>query len=142
VTLPGDPGVGHQWAYLPDVAETMLRLLDLADLERCAVYHMGGHWDPDGRAFADAIRQAAGRPDLKLRRFPWPLLRLAAPLVPLFRELGEMRYLWRQPVRMTNDRLVRRLGAEPHTPLPEAVRATLASLGLIAPDAEAAMAAA
>jgi nucleoside-diphosphate-sugar epimerase len=142
VTLPGDPGIGHQWAYLPDVAETMLRLLDLADLDRFAVYHMGGHWDPDGLAFAKAIRQAAGRPDLTLRRFPWPLLRLAAPVVPLFRELGEMRYLWRQPVRMTNDRLVRRLGAEPHTPLEGAVRATLASLGLVAPDAEAAVAAA
>jgi nucleoside-diphosphate-sugar epimerase len=142
VTLPGDPGIGHQWAYQPDVAETMLRLLDLPDLERFAAYHMGGHWDPDGLAVAEAIRQAAGRPDLKLRRFPWPLLRLAAPLVPLFRELGEMRYLWRQPVRMTNDRLVRRLGTEPHTPLPDAVRATLASLRLIAPDAEAAMAAA
>ena len=23
VTLPGDPGIGHQWAYVPDVAETV-----------------------------------------------------------------------------------------------------------------------
>ena len=99
VTLPGDPGIAHQWAYLPDVAETMLRLLDLPDLERFAVYHLGGHWDPDGLAFAEAIRQAAGSPEVKLRRFPWPVVRLAAPLVPLFREIVEMRYLWQQPVR-------------------------------------------
>ncbi len=28
LTYPGAPGVGHQWAYLPDVAETMVRLLE------------------------------------------------------------------------------------------------------------------
>ncbi|MEJ1976290.1 MAG: hypothetical protein WDN49_09500 [Acetobacteraceae bacterium] len=26
VRYPGKPGVGHQWAYLPDVAETMAQL--------------------------------------------------------------------------------------------------------------------
>ncbi len=43
VTLPGDPGIGHQRTYPPDVADTMLRLLQLLDCERLAVYHMGGH---------------------------------------------------------------------------------------------------
>jgi nucleoside-diphosphate-sugar epimerase len=137
VTLPGDPGIGHQWAYLPDVAETILRLLDLPDLERFAVYHMEGHWDPDGLALAEAIRLAAGRPDLPLRRFPWLVVRLGAPVVPLFREIAEMRYLWQRPVRMTNQKLVARLGSEPHTPLADAVRATLRSLELIPPDTEA-----
>jgi nucleoside-diphosphate-sugar epimerase len=37
----------------------------------------------------------------------------------------EMRYLWKTPVRLTNDRLVAELGAEPHTPLERAVRTTL-----------------
>ena len=81
----------------------MLRLVELPDLERFAVYHMEGHWDPDGLALAEAIRQAAGRPDLPFRRFPWPIVRLLAPVVPLFRELAEMRYLWQLPVRMTNE---------------------------------------
>jgi nucleoside-diphosphate-sugar epimerase len=27
VNLPGEPGVGHQWSYLPDVARTMVALL-------------------------------------------------------------------------------------------------------------------
>jgi nucleoside-diphosphate-sugar epimerase len=137
VTLPGDPQIGHQWAYLPDVAETILRLLALPDLERFAVYHMAGHWDPDGLALAEAIRLAAGRPDLPLRRFPWLVVRLGAPVVPLFREIAEMRYLWQRPVRMTNQKLVARLGSEPHTPLADAVRATLRSLELIPPDTEA-----
>lgn len=42
-----------------------------------------------------------------------------------------MRYLWQQPVRLANDRLVSELGQEPHTPLDEAVRVTLAGLGCL-----------
>jgi nucleoside-diphosphate-sugar epimerase len=38
-----------------------------------------------------------------------------------------MRYLWRAPVRMSNDRPTAVLGEEPHTPLDEAVEATLKS---------------
>jgi nucleoside-diphosphate-sugar epimerase len=35
ITSPGAPGIGHQWAYLPDVAETMTRLLERSsELER------------------------------------------------------------------------------------------------------------
>ena len=37
------------------------------------------------------------------------------------RELLEMRYLWEQPLRLDNARLLDTLGAEPHTPLDTAV---------------------
>jgi nucleoside-diphosphate-sugar epimerase len=131
ITYPGRPGVGHQWAYLPDVAEAMVRLVERDDLEDFARFHMQGHWDADGRAMAEAIRRVAGRPDLPVRRFPWALTTLASPFVPLFRELREMRYLWEQPIRMTNERLVAALGSEPHTPLDDAVRATLIGLGCL-----------
>ena len=30
ITYPGRSGIGHQWAYLPDVAETLVRLLEKA----------------------------------------------------------------------------------------------------------------
>jgi nucleoside-diphosphate-sugar epimerase len=136
ITAPGAPGVGHQWGYLPDVAETMVRLVETERPETFATFHMAGHWDPDGTRMIEAIRTALGQPDLPVRRFPWPLLRLAAPFVPLFRELAEMRYLWREPIRMDNRRLVEAIGPEPHTPLDRAVRETLAGLGcLSAPDA-------
>jgi hypothetical protein len=42
-----------------------------------------------------------------------------------------MRYLWRVPLRMANDRLTAVLGREPHTPLDAAVEATLLGLGSI-----------
>jgi nucleoside-diphosphate-sugar epimerase len=133
IACPGSPGVGHQWAYLPDVAETMVRLMEKsADLDSFAVFHMAGHWDADGTQMADAIRRTAGNPEIKITRLPWTLIRLASPFVPLFRELAEMRYLWTMPVRMDNTRLTAVLGAEPHTPLDAAVRTTLVGLGCLA----------
>ena len=133
VANPASPGVGHQWAYLPDVAETMMKLIERDDeLEPFATFHMDGQWDADSTAMVGAIRRAIARPDLKVRPFPWWLLAIAWPVVPVFRELREMRYLWRTPVRLDNGRLVRLLGREPHTPLDDAVRETLVGLGCIA----------
>ena len=129
ITYPGAPGVGHQWAYLPDAAETIVRLLERsASLESFAVFHMEGHWDADGTEMIDAIRRTAGNPRIKVGKTPWRLMRLLSPFVPLFRELAEMRYLWTTPARMGNERLRVVLGAEPHTPLDVAVRNTLIGL--------------
>lgn len=132
VTYPGTPDVGHAWAYLPDLARTIVRLVAMDDrLGDFEVFHFGGHWVEPGIGMAHAVRQAARRPDLPIRRFPWPLVYLAAPFVPLMRELIEMRYLWREPLRLDNAKLVGLLGTEPHTPLEEAVRETLQALKLI-----------
>ncbi|WP_114395282.1 NAD-dependent epimerase/dehydratase family protein [Oleisolibacter albus] len=138
ITMPGQAGIGHQWAYLPDLAETMVRLLQQdARLDGFARFHFGGHWDPDGLAMIQAIRRVVacegGRPDVPLRRLPWTLLRLISPVVPLCRELVEMRYLWSVPVQVDNRRLTAFLGTEPHTPLDQAVRTTLAGLGCLPP---------
>ena len=136
IANPGRAGVGHQWAYLPDVAATMVALLERRDrLEPFARFHMAGHWDPDGSAMAGAIRQVAARHGIEARvaAFPWWAVPLAAPFNETMRELLEMRYLWRQPVQLENARLAAVLGAEPHTPLLDAVERTLAGLGCL-PD--------
>lgn len=125
---PGAVGVGHQWAYLPDVAETMVRLLERADLPAFASFHMEGHWDHDGRQMVQAIARVMGDPVVPVRPLPWWVLRIAALVATTPREMMEMRYLWQRPVRMTNARLVETLGDEPRTPLLEAVRATLNDL--------------
>jgi nucleoside-diphosphate-sugar epimerase len=135
VNVPGDRGVGHQWAYLPDVACTMVRLLARRQqLETFATFHTAGHWDQDGTQMAEAIRRVVERETgvmPKTRALPWWLLRLAAPFVVTVRELLEMRYLWRQPVRMNNTALKSVLGQEPHTPLDDAVKTTLLGLGCL-----------
>lgn len=129
VLYPGKRGVGHQWAYLPDVAETMIRLVERGDaLPAFGVYHMEGFWDADGLQMVKAIERAVGQP-LKVRGFPWWMLPLAAPFVTFMRELREMRYLWKLSLRMPNDRLVAAIGPEPRTPIDQAVEATLRSIG-------------
>ncbi|AHE56555.1 NAD(P)H-binding protein [Sphingomonas sanxanigenens] len=129
ITDPGRKGVGHAWAYLPDAAETIAQLLDRADtLDRFAHFHFAGHWDADGGAMIRAIATALGRPDVPVKRLPWPLLGLAGVVRQMPRELYRMRYLWRTPIRLDNRRLVSVLGSEPHTPLAEAVKTTLDAL--------------
>ena len=136
IANPGQRGIGHQWAYLPDVAETMARLLDKSEtLEDFAVFHMDGHWDADGMQMAEAVRRVVGDPNIKIGKLPWWLIRLSSPFVPLFRELAEMRYLWTTPIRMNNTRLKTMLGEEPHTPLDTAVRNTLIGLGCLPANA-------
>ncbi|MEF0938713.1 SDR family NAD(P)-dependent oxidoreductase [Rhizobium sp. BR 362] len=131
VTNPGRAGIGHQWAYLPDVAETMIRLIEKGDaLPTFAVYHMRGHWDGDGRQMIGAIERAVGH-KVKVKSFPWWILPLAAPFVPLMKELREMCYLWKVPLQMKNDRLVAVLGEEPHTPIDEAVKTSLVAIGCL-----------
>ncbi|HCX82006.1 MAG: hypothetical protein A3E00_02580 [Curvibacter sp. RIFCSPHIGHO2_12_FULL_63_18] len=135
ISLPGAPGVGHQWSYLPDVARTMVELVQRREaLEPFAVFHMAGHWDADGTQMAAAISRVVvkrGGAQPKVSAFPWWLMALIAPLVPTIRELREMRYLWRTPLTMDNTQLLATLGHEPHTPLDEAVEAALVGMGCL-----------
>ncbi len=131
MTYPGKRGIGHQWAYLPDVAETMIRLIEKGDeLPAFAVYHMRGHWDGDGRQMVDAVQRVVGH-KVKVKAFPWWFVPLAAPFVPFMRELREMSYLWDVPLEMRNDKLLTVLGEEPHTPIDEAIRSSLTSIGCL-----------
>jgi nucleoside-diphosphate-sugar epimerase len=75
-----------------------------------------------------AIQRVIGSSNIKVSRFPWALVTLLSPFKTLFREMREMRYLWEEPLRLDNSHLVKVLGAEPHTPLEQAVRETLHGL--------------
>ncbi|WP_051228881.1 NAD-dependent epimerase/dehydratase family protein [Paludibacterium yongneupense] len=129
---PGRAGVGHQWSYLPDVARTVVELLKRADsLDAFATFHMQGHWDASGTQMVEAIRRVVGKLGGGVPRvapFPWWLLRFVAPFNETVREMMEMRYLWQEPVRLDNARLVATLGTEPFTPLDLAVEQTLRGL--------------
>jgi nucleoside-diphosphate-sugar epimerase len=120
--------VGHAWAYLPDLAETIVQLSVREDeLQAWETFNFGGHWLPHGVEIAEAVRRATGNP-APVKPFSWLPIRLAAPVYPLARELAEMRYLWQTPLQLDNAKLIAFLGAEPHTALDEAVRTAVAGL--------------
>lgn len=125
------PGVPHAYAYLPDLAETFARLLDLP--ERLAPHErlqFEGTWDADGRTMRDAIRRAVGR-EVPERAFPWWLMRLAAPFGVFPREAVEIEPVWRHAMRLDNARLASLLGEEPRTALDQAVAAALIDMGCL-----------
>ena len=135
IYAPGERGTGHEWSYVPDVARTVMELLELGTkLQPFATFHMAGHWDADGSQMPEAIRRAVARRTgvaPRVTAFPWWLLTLISPFVTTFKEMREMRYLWREPLKMDNSRLLRTLGHEPHTPLDAAVEATLQGIGCL-----------
>lgn len=131
-TYPGDLRIGHAWAYLPDIAEAFARLLDVErELAAFECHHFAGHWI-DGTGFVAALAEAAGAERLPVRRMPWKLLPLLAPFNETMRELIEVETFWRHPLRLDNASLTATIGAEPHTPLVQALRTTLDVLGCLA----------
>lgn len=132
VWFPGSAKVGHAWAYMPDLAEAMVRLAEVEQgLPAFDVFHFAGHWTPSTTDMAETIRRVVGDPRLPIRALPWWLVRAASPFVGFLREILEMRYLWQVPLRLDNRKLVSVLGSEPHTPLDEAVRQGLLQLGCV-----------
>jgi nucleoside-diphosphate-sugar epimerase len=132
VYSPGPADVGHAFAYMPDLAETLARLVDdEARLANFEVFHFRGHWLAGGGELGESIRRVVRRSDLPIRAFPWIVVQAAAPFNETFREVLEMRYLWRKPIGLDDAKLAGFLGEVPHTPLDTAMRATLADMGCL-----------
>jgi nucleoside-diphosphate-sugar epimerase len=118
----------HEWAYLPDVAEITLRLLEHPErLSRCETFHFSGH-RVTMTELVEALERAAGH-ELKVQPFPWFALQLARPFWKMAGEVLEMRYLWDEPVLLDDSKLLRHLGQVHRTPLVDALGETL-RLGL------------
>jgi nucleoside-diphosphate-sugar epimerase len=123
---PGEFDIPHAWAYLPDLAGAFVRVAE----RRTALrghhrLHFAGH-TLTGNEFKAALETLTGGP-LRRAAMPWRLYRLAAPVVPMLRELIAMRYLWQRPHALADDELRALIGTVPHTPLTQALRATLAA---------------
>ncbi len=137
VSAPGPVDIGHAFAYLPDMAETMARLLDReADLADFETFHFAGHWLARGDEMAGSIRRITGDAAVPLKPFPYPLIYALSPFVEMFRELLEMRYLWRRPIGLDDTKLRDFLGEVPSTPFDAAMRETLSDMGCL-PEARA-----
>jgi nucleoside-diphosphate-sugar epimerase len=72
VSLPGPAEITHAWAYLPDFAESIVRLAERdADLPAFAVFNHGGHQLTGGQ-MADALERVADWPASPCPGWPWP----------------------------------------------------------------------
>ena len=133
---PGHKDVATAWAYLPDLARTFAEVAARRDtLKIFEVFHFAGH-SITAQQWLDAIEPIAQaqnwvKPDacLQYSQLPWPVIRIGALFVPTWAALLEMRYLWDTAHTLDNRKLVALLGAEPHTPLAQAVTMTLHDLG-------------
>ena len=129
LTYPGPLDVIHEWAYLPDLAQAMVQLVDQRErLASFATLGFAGH-AVTGRELAAAISRACRR-DFKIDFMPWRLLKVMGIVVPAFRELTDIAYLWSTPHAIDGARLAQVIGDVPRTPLDQAIAASLAALGL------------
>jgi nucleoside-diphosphate-sugar epimerase len=128
VFYPGPANTGHSWAYLPDLAETMVRLIECErPMDAFEVVHFRGHWFERGVGLAELVCRVRKTSFERIKPFPWWLIKLASPFVGVFHEMLEMRYLWQVPLQLDNEKLRALIGAEPHTPIETALAATLGS---------------
>lgn len=134
VIYPGKRDVGHAFVYLPDFGETIAQLLaresELAMFER---FHFRGQSFARGVEIAERTRVVAGAPRAPILGFPWPVVVALSPFVRLFREMAEMRYLWKVDLQLDNSKLVDFLGTEPRTPIDIALCTTLKALNVTSP---------
>jgi len=96
VTYPGPLDRVHAWAYLPDLARAMVGLAEVReDLGAFEMIGFGG-FSLTGRELVETMERALGR-SLKVKRFPWGMVRLMSAFSAPMREVVEMRYLWEVP---------------------------------------------
>lgn len=123
----GTPDVPHAWAWLPDLARAAAGLAGQAQgLPRWLDVPFAGHCFSFADLAGEITRQTL-RP-LRITRFPWWALHLAAPCWELGRELLEMRYLFETPHAL-QDGVARWLPDLAATPFEQVVAAHLARFG-------------
>jgi len=132
---PGDPALVHAWAYLPDLARAFVAVAELSDAAPFERFTFAGH-SVTGREFLAAVERAAATLGLAPARgwrhgaMPWLLIRALGIVVPMWRELARMSYLWRTPHALDGRRLAGCCPGLVATPLDQALRASLIGLGL------------
>lgn len=130
ITYPGPPDVEHAWAYLPDYADTLVRLAERrADFARMEAFGFAGH-TLTGRQLVAEIEAATGG-TFNVRQMSWWMLKTFGQVLAMGRELAELEFLWTTPHRISGDRLADAIGDVPHTPLRRAVASSLRELGHI-----------
>jgi nucleoside-diphosphate-sugar epimerase len=137
-TYPGPMNVPTAWAWLPDMARSFVAVAGRREqLPVFETLHFAGY-SLTGQDWADALEGIAWEQgwlpaggQLHTRSLSWTLMRALGLALPKVAALCEMRYQWHTPHTLVNQRMTALIGAEPHTPFPEALRTALAELGLL-----------
>ncbi|MFL6800048.1 MAG: NAD-dependent epimerase/dehydratase family protein [Xanthobacteraceae bacterium] len=129
LTYPGPLDIVHAWAYLPDLAAVMVRLADLRNtLPAFASYGFPGH-SVTGEEFTRALAKAV-RNRLRVTQMSWWLIHALAPFMQLPKEISELHYLWKEPHRISGEKLAAAIGEIPHTPLDVAAARAIQDLAV------------
>lgn len=117
---PGRRDVVHAFAYLPDLAEATVRVVEgrsaLGAFEDIGFFG----YAITGQELGDTMAALAPK-RLKIASFNWLPVRTLSPVWKMGRHFLEMRYLWDQPHMLENDRFAALVpGFEP-TPMPTAL---------------------
>lgn len=127
VSVPGVWGVGHAWAYLPDLVRAFVKVADARTrLGRFENFHFAGHYvTPEQMRDAIAAIAPQGTRFGLLQRWIFPVIGLVNPMM---REVAKMGYLWEHPMELRDPRLDALLGPNFATPFGEAVAETVTPL--------------
>lgn len=121
ITTPGAYDTVHAWAFLPDLAQAIVRLAESeGQLGAYELFHFESH-NVTFRQLAKAGETAVGR-KVRLKRMPRLVFHVMGWFSAFMREAIEMLYLWDVPHALKDERLERTIGALPHTPLAEALK--------------------
>ena len=132
LTYPGPTDLPHAWAYLPDLGRAMAQVAHRrTDLSMFESIGFPGHTFT-GAELRDHAATLLGRP-VRIRAFPWTMLRLMAIFSPMLREVVEMRYLWNRPHAIDGTKFRRLCPDFAATPLRDVLCDTWADA--LAPDA-------
>ncbi len=134
LVYPGPLDVAHAWAYVPDLARAFVAVAARGVPPGSTNLHFAGQTLTGAQLLAQTEQAAAAIGAAPSRgwqrgRLPWPLIRAGGLVVPMWRELAEMRYLWSRPHALDGTRLRALVGDQPATPMSQSLAASLRVLG-------------
>ena len=123
VQVLGDPDMPHTFTYTGDVARL---LVQVADDERAwgRPWHVPSHEPRTARQVIAGMCELAGVPEVGVRQIPRLVTQLGGLVVPLLRELADVRYQHVEPFVMDSSAAQRTFGLHP-TAWTEILAATL-----------------
>lgn len=124
VSVMGVWGIGHAWAYLPDLGRAFVKLAEARTrLGKFENFHFAGSFvTPEQMRDAIAAVAPQGTRFGLVARWMFPMIGLIDPIV---RDISKMAYLWENPMELRDPRLEAMLGKNFATPFGEAVATTV-----------------